>query len=62
MNIIQEHNGRVLYVNTDSVSCVFPTNESFDISKYYWNEMNNVLKYKFEEKYIDEIIHERINI
>ena len=24
--------------------------------------MNNILKYKFEEKYIDEIIQERINI
>ena len=48
ITIIQNHNGKVLYVNTDSVSCVFPTNDIVDIKIYYWNEMNNEFKYKFE--------------
>ena len=61
MTLVRNNNGKVLYVNTDSVSCVFPTNEAFDISKYYWNELNNVLKYKFEEKNIDDDIMKLIN-
>ena len=51
---MQNPNGKVLYVNTDSVSCVFPTNDIVVIKKYYWNEMKNEFKYKFEEKYMDD--------
>ncbi len=61
ITIIQEHNGKVLYVNTDSVSCVFPTNEIVDIKKYYWNEMRNEYKYKFEEKYMDDEFENLMN-
>ena len=64
ITIIQEHNGKVLYVNTDSVSCVFPTSDIVDIKNYYWDQKSKVLKYKFEEKYMDDnfenIMNQRI--
>jgi hypothetical protein len=49
-----EHNDKVLYVNTDSVSAVFPTTNTIDINKHYWDQKSKVLKYKFEEKYMDD--------
>jgi hypothetical protein len=61
ITIIQEHNGKVLYVNTDSVSCVFPTSDIVDIKNYYWDQKSKVLKYKFEEKYMDDNFENLMN-
>ena len=61
ITIIQEQNGKVLYVNTDSVSCVFPTYDIVDIKNYYWDQKSKVLKYKFEEKYMDDEFENLMN-
>lgn len=48
--LVEEHKGTVVYLNTDAVSCQFPNDKVFDITKYYWDAEKEVPKYKFEEK------------
>ena len=54
--IVEKHNGIVLDVNTDAVSCIFDNDElpfeldGLNLKKYYFDNDKLIPKYKIEDK------------